>query len=36
MPMAMEGIRVVDLTTGQQGPVAAAMLADMGGRGAQD
>lgn len=30
MPMAMEGIRVVDLTTGQQGPVAAAMLADMG------
>ena len=30
MPMALEGIRVLDLATGQQGPVAAAMLADMG------
>jgi len=30
MPLALEGIRVLDLTTGQQGAVSAAMLADMG------
>ena len=30
MPMALEGIRVIELTTYQQGPVAGALLADMG------
>src|SRR3990172_12724269 len=30
MPMPLEGIRVVDWTIWQQGPVCSAMLADMG------
>ena len=30
MPMVLEGIAVIELATGQQGPVAGALLADMG------
>ena len=30
MPMVLEGITVIELSTGQQGPVAGALLADMG------
>ena len=30
MPMVLEGITVLELATGQQGPVVGAMLADMG------
>src|SRR5205814_9939668 len=30
MPMPLEGIRVLDWTIWQQGPVAAAMLGDLG------
>ncbi|MBF8265502.1 MAG: CAIB/BAIF family protein, partial [Dehalococcoidia bacterium] len=30
MPMALEGIRILDWTMAQQGPVATMMLADMG------
>jgi len=30
MPMPLEGIRVIDWTIWQQGPVCAAMLGDLG------
>ena len=30
MPMVLEGITVIELATGQQGPVAGALLADIG------
>ena len=30
MPMPLEGIRVIDWTIWQQGPVATAMLGDLG------
>ena len=30
MPMVLEGITVIELATEQQGPVAGALLADMG------
>ncbi len=30
MPMVLEGLTVIELSTGQQGPVAGALLADMG------
>ena len=30
MPMALEGIRIIDMTIWQHGPVSTCMLADMG------